>query len=287
MNANYLRGVSWFILSLIISNLNDVIAKLLTFRLDPLQVSSMRFFWSLVSLTPLVLYYGTKCLKTNNIKLHLMRGSIFYLAIYMWINGVSTAPLSTVTTLSFTVPIFVLMLAPKFLKEEVSRVLWFSTLACLLGTIFILEPFNDTFEPLTLLLIISSLLFAILDVVNKKYIVQEGIIPMMFYSALVSLFCSLPGSISAWQQPSFNELFNLALLGVGSNAILFCLLTAFKYVNASALSPYRYMELIISVTVGYIYFSEIPTLVAALGSTIIVLTTMFVARQQMIYRKTS
>jgi len=120
-----------------------------------------------------------------------------------------------------------------------------------------------------------------LDVINKKYIVQEGTIPMLFYSAVVSFVCSIPGAAITWVQPTYNELFSLALLGAGSNAILFCLLTSFKYIAASALSPYRYLELIMSMVVGYVYFHEIPTVISCLGSVIIIISTLYIAKKQM------
>lgn len=280
MNSSYIKGLCWFILSLIISNMNDVAAKILINNMDPMQVSSLRFFWSVISLIPVILYYGPSCLKTKSISIHIIRGSLFYVAISMWIWGVGMVPLSTVTTISFTVPIFVLILAPKFLNESVNRALWISTIVCLFGTILALEPFKSGFEPLSLILLASSFIFATLDVINKRYIVREGMVPMLFYSAVVSFLCSIPAAVSVWNSPSAPDIMKLALLGIGSNAILYCILEAFKNINASDLSPYRYLELILSLTIGYLYFNEIPSGIAAIGSLIIVFSTFYIARHQ-------
>jgi S-adenosylmethionine uptake transporter len=280
MNSSYIKGLCWFVISLVISNMNDVAAKILINNMDPMQVSSLRFFWSIISLIPVILYYGPSCLKTKSIFIHIIRGSLFYIAISMWIWGVGIVPLSTVTTISFTVPIFVLILAPKFLKESVDRPLWISTIFCLFGTILALEPLKSGFEPLSLVLLASSFIFATLDVINKRYIVQEGMIPMLFYSALVSFICSIPAASFVWNWPSGMDVIKLALLGIGSNAILYCILQAFKNIKASDLSPYRYLELILSLTIGYIYFNEIPSGIAAIGSLVIVCSTFYIAKHQ-------
>ncbi len=280
MNTSYMKGIAWFVASLIISNMNDAAAKLLVGNMNPMQVSSLRFFWSIISLLPPIFYYGASCLKTQSILIHVIRGSLFYVAISMWIWGVGIVPLSTVTTISFTVPIFVLILAPKFLKETVDKPLWISTIICLFGTMLALEPFKDNFKILSLILLASSFMFASLDVINKKYIVKEGMIPMLFYSAIVSFLCSIPGAAAVWISPSYTDLLILGLLGLGSNAILYCILAAFKHIGASALSPYRYLELILSLSVGYIYFNETPTLINCIGSLIIVLSTLYIAMHQ-------
>lgn len=280
-NSNHVKGLMWFILSLLISNFNDVAAKLVIVRLDPLQIASLRFFWSVVSLIPCIIYYGTKCLKTKSISIHIVRGALFYIAIAMWIWGVGVVSLSTVTTISFTVPVFVLLLAPRFLKEKVGVALWLSTTICLIGAVLALEPLHEDFKPLSLLLLCASAMFGTLDVINKRYIVKEGTIPMLFYSALVSFACSIPGAVITWTAPTGYEMLTLALLGAGSNAILYCILTSFKYIAASALSPYRYLELILSIVVGYVCFSETPTFMNCVGSFIIVLSTLYIAKQQM------
>lgn len=287
MNLNYIKGVSWFILSLIISNFNDVAAKLLIVSLDPLQVSCLRFLGGIISLIPCILYFGKSCLRTQNMKIHVIRGSLFYCAIAMWIWGVGLVPLATVTTISFTVPIFVLMLAPHFLKEKVSAPLWISTVVCLIGISLALEPFHSGFNPLSLILLCSSFMFATLDIINKKHIVQEGTIPMLFYSALISFICSLPAASMVWVQPSQKELISLALLGAGGNAILYCLLNSFRHIAASSLSPYRYLELIVSISMGYFYFNEVPTFIACMGIVVVVLTTLYITNYQLKQNKTN
>ncbi len=56
-----------------------------------------------------------------------------------------------------------------------------------------------------------------------------------------------------WHMPSLSELILLLILGISSNLILFFMLKAFALTDAIALAPYRYIELIISAIVTYVY----------------------------------
>ena len=65
------------------------------------------------------------------------------------------------------------------------------------------------------------------------------------------------------------------MLGCGGNLILYCLLKAFAATEASAIAPFRYIELILSAGLGIVVFNEIPTLALCLGSLIIIPCTLF------------
>ena len=51
--------------------------------------------------------------------------------------------------------------------------------------------------------------------------------------------------------------------------------------NASAVAPYRYLELVLSGVFGYVIFSEIPEITMYVGAAIIIPTTFYVGYKQM------
>jgi S-adenosylmethionine uptake transporter len=104
---------------------------------------------------------------------------------------------------------------------------------------------------------------------------------MLFYSALVTTILSLYPALQFWSTPTIHELILLAILGTGSNLILYCLLKGFSMVNASAVAPYRYLELVLSAIFGFIIFQEIPSSYTYVGAAIIVPTTLFIAYKQL------
>ena len=135
--------------------------------------------------------------------------------------------------------------------------------------------------------LISAILFALLDIINKRFAVQESMISMLFYSSLFVLILSIIPVFYNWITPTFNDLFYLFLLGISSNLILYCLLKSFKLIEVSSVAPYRYIELIFSAGLGYIIFDEIPDLSTIVGSAIIIMATVILVYETIIMKKFS
>lgn len=273
-------GIAWFILSLVISNLNDVIAKYVGSDLHFAQTTFCRCFFGMLSLLPFMIYGGIKSFKTPRPIMHVIRGSLLYFGIAIWILGLNLVPIATATIMTFTIPLFILIMAPIFLGEKVSARLWIATLVGFVGVIIVFNPSHDTFQPISLILLLSSLMFATLDIINKKYVVKESMLSMLFYSAVVTSVLGFYPAYMFWQDITTHQLVLLAILGAGSNLILYCLLKAFSFVQASAVAPYRYLELVLSAFVGFVVFSEIPAMATYIGTLIIVPCTLYVASQQ-------
>lgn len=280
-NTKYIIGILWFILSLVISNLNDAIAKHTGTTLHPMQIAFLRFFFGTLSLLPFMLFYGRSAFITQRPAVHIARGTILFFAITIWIIGLSIVPIATATLLTFTIPMFVLIMARIFLKEKVTIQLWLATLLGFLGAFIVLGPSTLQFNPLALLMLVSSGMFATLDILNKKFVIKESMLSMLFYSALVTTLLSIIPALIYWQTPEISDLALLFVLGAGSNFILYCLLKAFARVDASAVAPYRYLELVLSGLVGYTLFREVPGMYMLAGTLIIIPTTLYIGYGQL------
>ncbi|MFP3018783.1 MAG: DMT family transporter [Candidatus Tisiphia sp.] len=272
----YFVGISWFILSLVSSATNDITAKYLGLRLHSFEVTSFRFFFSALILVPFILYYGKQTLKTNRPFIHIARGVLLFFAMTCWIYGLSIAPVTTATVIGFATPLFTLVLAVFFLNENIIWQRWAATLFGFIGIVITLKPHASDFNPQILIFVLASVAFAMLDIINKKFVVKESMISMLFYSALVTSLVSIPPSIMYWQTPTSSEFALLFTLGAGGSLILFFLLKAFSLVDATATAPYRYLELIISASAGYLVFNEIPENSTLYGALIIIPATLFI-----------
>lgn len=279
-NQTYIIGITWFILSLVISLLNDVAGKYMSNNLPSIQISFLRFLFGMLSLLPFMLYYGKKSFYTPRVFMHFARGAILFFAIVLWIYQLKVVPLVVATLTTFVIPLFVLIMAPIFLKETISLPLIIATITGFIASIIILQPNVGDFNPSSLLMLLSAFLFSTLDIINKKFVVKESMLSMLFYSALVTTMLAVYPAYLNWHPLSTLDTMVCLYLGVGSNAILFCLLKAFTYVPASSVAPYRYLELLFSLSLGVLLFSEIPTLTICIGAAIIIISTSFIAYKQ-------
>ncbi|BBJ31036.1 S-adenosylmethionine uptake transporter [Rickettsia asiatica] len=272
----YLTGIGWFLFSLISSSANDVMSKYLGTRLHSFEVAFFRFFFSSIVLLPFVVYYGKNTLKTSRPFVHILRGLLLFFGMTSWTYGLTIAPVTTATVVSFSIPLFTLILAVFFLNENIIWQRWVVTIVGFIGLVVTLKPHAEDFNPEILYFVLAAISFAMLDIINKKFVIKESMISMLFYSAIVTAIVSLPVASQYWLTPSSFELALLFVLGSSGSLILFFLLKAFSMVDATATAPYRYLELVISAIAAYFIFNEFPDKSTLHGAVIIIPVTLFI-----------
>ncbi len=273
---SYFLGVAWFILSLISSSINDVFSKCAGIRLHSCEITFLRFLFSTITLLPFIMHYGASTLKTSRPIIHFFRGLILFLGITGWTYGLSITQVTTATVVSFMIPIFVLILGMFFLTEKIIWQRWVVTLMAFCGLIITLNPSASDFNPEVLVFVVAAVGFAVLDIINKKFVIKESMISMLFYSAIVTTVLAAPFAYQHWLIPTLEEFILLFTLGGSANLILFFILKAFAVTDATALAPYRYFELVVSALIAYVVFKEIPAEASIWGALIVIPSTLFI-----------
>jgi S-adenosylmethionine uptake transporter len=276
-SKGFLQGIFWMIIVCIISNMNDVLIKCVGGRLPGFEVAFFRFLFSTLWLLPFMLARGKGSFRTKYPRVHFVRSLLLVLAVAPWCYGVASLPLTLATTLAFTTPLFVLPLAKIFLKEHVG---WQRCAATIVGFVGILVSVNfsgASFNPMALALIASTVMFASLDIINKKLLTEdESLLSMLFFSALGTAVLGFIPAVLTWETPTFQEIGFLALLGGGGSLILFCLLKAYGATEVAPLQPFKYFELLLSAVFGFVIFQEFPTTSTLLGAAIIIPATLYI-----------
>ena len=271
----YFTGISFYLAHLIISSANDIMTKYLGQGYNFNQVVFFRFLFASITLLPFMLI-DLKSFKTNRIYVHILRGALLYGGIGMWIVGLNIVQISTAVVINFTIPLFILVLAFIFLKEKVGLHRWIATFIGFIGIIIVNNPSSMNFNYYSMVLLLASLLFASLDVINKYFVVKETILGMLFYSSIFTTMFSFIPAVNYWITPSVADLILLFVLGAGANLLLFCLLKSFERIDASSVAPLRYFELVIASIFAYFAFDEIPDSSTIVGAIIIIPATLFV-----------
>ncbi|MEM9738017.1 MAG: DMT family transporter [Bacteroidota bacterium] len=284
--ANYPKAIVYFIGSLLVSVNNDILSKLLsTAGLPAGEITFFRLSLGVFYLLGYRLYSREVGKATVFFPRQILRGALFVLASTLWTYGLKAGTISTATLMNFSIPIFILVLSPILLKEVVSRKNWIFSIVGLSGVAVLLWPgfAFSIFYSCSLIFLIAVLFFALLDIINKKYVDQESLFVTIFYPTCIALVLTLPSLLwSTWVMPSARQWVLLSLLGIGGNAILYLSLKAYRLSSIVSLAPLRYLELLFSLSAGYIFFGQIPGKYEIIGGVIIVPSVLF-----MIYDKYS
>lgn len=278
-SKGHFQGIFWTICASFFSNLCDVSIRLAGNSLPAMQITFFRLFFGTLILLPLLLYKGRSSFVIKNKTGHFFRIVIGFGAMASWVYGASQTSLPSITTISFACPLLVLPLAYLFLgeKSDWHRVL--SVGAGFLGVMII--AFFETagsgkvagflsLHPGILFLFFAALLFAMSDILNKKMIATENLFSLLFYFYLGTALISLIPALLVWQPVSYEEVFYLLVLSIGGISILYCILKAADATEISSIAPYKYVELIFSIVIGYVVFKEVIKVSTIIGASLII-----------------
>lgn len=277
MKKGYLQGAFWAMMICFVSVGNDVLMRFLGERLHVAEIIFFRFLFSMVTVVPLMMSRGLTLFKTDHPHLHVFRAFLGVGAFAACCYAVNVMPLSENTTIMFSQPLFFLPLAVLFLKEKVDAPRWIATLFGFAGLVLIIQPGSETFNLITLVPMAAAFQFALLDILAKKMVVTENTYSMLFYFAFGTTIGALIPAIIFWQTPTLWEVGLLILLGIGANLIQVCLIRAFSATDASALMPFRYVELLFSALFGFLLFGEVPMTLILEGAAVIIAATFFLS----------
>ena len=285
-NKGHLQGVFWVVFASLFSNLCDVCIRLVGNSLHPMQITFFRLFLGSIVLFLLLLCKGRSSFCINNKFNHLFRIIIGFGAISFWVYGASQTSLPSITTISFTCPIFVLPLAYIFLKERSD---WKRIVSIILGFIgvLIIAFFEKgsvektyrilSFHPGVVFLFLGALLFAMSDILNKKMLATENFFSLLFYFYLGTTIISFIPALLVWKPIVNKEIFYLIFLGISGVLVLYCILRAANATEISSIAPYKYLELIVSIITGYILFGEVIKLSTFVGAILIIPSSILIA----------
>ena len=110
--------------------------------------------------------------------------------------------------------------------------------------------------------------------INKK----ENTLTMLFYFGLYTTIIAGIFVPKVWITPTTYELLLIFLLGIGANLIQLFIFLTYRATDASNIAPTRYIELLFSISFGFLFFNQIPKLWDIIGALCIILGTFILSK---------
>lgn len=261
---------------MIMGSSNDSLSKYLSADLNYISIGFFMFLLEGVLLLPYVFRQsGPVLYKRKNLLVHMVRGGILALGIYLYIYALHGKNMTVITLIGFARPILILILAKFLLQEQVVWTTWLLVVVTFISILLLLRVDNLAYNLPVFCCFLANILFALLEIINKKYVHCESMVNMLFFSAFFAMLWILIFGWSAITMPNFYQLSLLVLLAISGNALLLCILEAFKLSDASLLAPFSYLDFAISSLFGYLFFHELPDVRACIGVSMLIPTSCF------------
>lgn len=245
----------------------------------PFEVAFFRTIFVLIIFLPLVARNGISSLKSNNIKLQTFRAIVGSVAMLCMFYGLSITELAKATALMFTVPIFATILAILFLKEIVGIRRWLAMIVGFTGAIIVLRPDVELgFGPL--LILCASLMWSSSMLMAKTLTKTDSISSITFWQAAGLIPATFILAVPVWQWPNLSQLFMFLMIAIAGTLVHWFLNEALKRAEISALLPLDYLRLIWSVSMGFIFFNELPHAGLWFGAALILGASTYIGIRQ-------
>jgi len=245
----------------------------------PFEVAFFRTVFVLIIFLPLVVRNGMNSLKSNNIKLQSFRAIVGSVAMLCMFYGLSITELAKATALMFTVPIFATILAIIFLKEIVGIRRWIAMLVGFSGALIVLRPDIELgFGPL--LILCASLMWSSSMLMAKTLTKTDTTLSITFWQAAGLIPATFLLAIQVWEWPTLSQIFMFLMIAIAGTLVHWFLNEALKRAEISALLPLDYLRLIWSVSMGFIFFNELPHAGLWLGAALILGASTYIGIRQ-------
>lgn len=272
-------AVLFMVLSGIFATSMHCLIRFATEENHPFEVAFFRTIFVLLIFLPFVVKNGFKTLKPNNVKLQSYRAIIGSVAMLCMFYGLSITELAKATALMFTVPIFATILAIIFLKEVVGIRRWSAMLIGFFGALIVLRPDIELgLGPL--LILCGSLMWSSSVLMAKKLTQTDSTLSITFWQAAGLIPATFILATQVWQWPNLDQLIMFLLIAIAGTLTHWFLNEALKRAEISALLPLDYLRLIWSVSLGLIFFNEIPPAGLWFGAALILGASTYIGVRQ-------
>jgi drug/metabolite transporter (DMT)-like permease len=221
--------------------------------------------FAFIFLCPLMLKNRSLNLKTKWPLLHAFRIFIAVVGVISLYYAFAHMPMAQAVALQFTGPVFAVIGAKLYLKEDLGFYRLTGIVLGLIGAFIITRPDlafiagNNSKALLMMLPLLSALSFAGVKLLNRELSLKgESAELLTFYLLFFMIPASLLLALANWVVPSFSNILFLALLGALGSLAHYAMAKALSYADITFLTPFGFARIMFTAFLGYIIFAEFP-----------------------------
>ena len=280
-----IRGAIWMILAGIFLLLLAIVIRHLQQKIHVLEMIFLRSVVSFLLILPWVVRQNRNDLVTKRLPLHMFRNGIHYLGNVGWFIGVTLISLADLQALQFTEPLFAIVLAVIFLREQIGAHRWVATFLGFAGALIIIRPGFVEIGPGTIAVLICAVFYASSKIATKALANTDSPNAILFYMTVIFIPISAVPAFFVWTTPGWEDLVPIILLGVFGVAAHACIIRAFAAADASFVVPFDFLRLPLAALFGFLLYQEWPEIWVWAGGAIIFVATYYITWRESLAAK--
>lgn len=252
---------------------------------DGMPVMQIVFFRFLAGFIPLLIYIraveGFGALRTRRPLAHVVRAAFGIVGMITFFIALRMIPLTELTALNFTIPLFVTALSAPVLREKVPPHLWAAVLAGFIGVVVILRPSPEHLIGLGAAFgLFQAFLGAAAHLTIRQLGATETGAAVVFYYTLAATIAGAIALPFVWVTPSLATLAWLILAGIAGGVGQITLTLSYRYAPAAVVAPFDYTSILWAAGLGYLIWDERPTTALMVGGLIVIASGFYIVKRE-------
>lgn len=279
--AGPLRGIVLKVLSVC----SFIVMATLLKATQTIPAGELVFFRCFFAIVPVVAYLAWQrklrlAFYTTNPMGHVVRSFIGVTSMGLGFFALTRLPLPETTAIGYASPLLIVVFSALLLKERVHLFRWSAVLIGLGGVLIVLWPRLTLFtggapigndETVGAVASLSAAVFSAFAMMQVRKLVQtertETIVIYFFVCASLLSLLTIP---LGWQVPTPQQAVLLVCAGFAGGVGQLLLTSCYRYADMSVIAPFEYVSLILTIIIGLVVFSEVPTPAMLVGAFIVV-----------------
>jgi drug/metabolite transporter (DMT)-like permease len=277
------RGILWMSASVVVFIFNDALIKLAAETMPAVQVIGLRgVFATLWCFLVLLSTGGWRQMRGIAHPAVFMRGILEAAAALTYLVALSNTQFAIATAVNLSTPFFLTVLAVVILKEAVRWRRWSAIVVGFAGVLMVIQPKPDDLNAWTWVVVASSLLGALRDILGRYVPAYVPTTVMSFWSAAAVALIGLGFTfIEGWHPLSMRGLMLLVaaslLLAAGYQFLMLALRSSTEF---AVLGSLRYASVLWALVIGYVVWGNVPNELALAGIVVIIASGLYILRRQ-------
>lgn len=190
----------------------------------------------------------------------------------------SLLPMADVVAIMFTAGLMTTGLSALLLKERVGPYRWGAVAVGFIGAFVTAAPSGQDWNILGVCVSLAAAFIggALVSTMLRSLGKTEPALTTVFYFLLIGMAITLPFVVLYGTLPQANTIWPLIGCGTAGGISLILKTQAFRYAEASLLSPIHYTSIIWATLLGWLVFGDFPANNVLIGAGIIILANLFI-----------
>jgi drug/metabolite transporter (DMT)-like permease len=216
----------------------------------------------------------------------LVRAGLEGLSSVLFVSALAVMPIATLTAVLMASPLIITILSILLFKEQVGWRRWAAIAVGFLGCVVIVRPSPSGIDLWASVGLLCACVVGARDIVTRKLDPGTPSLVVALASSVAVVLVGLaltPGM--PWRDLSGLHVIYLAIAGLFLAGGSYLATVAFRGVDVSVVSPFRYSIILWSLMLGYLVFGEVPDAVSLTGSALIVGAGLYTLHREAVRRR--